>query len=344
LEQKEVMMINANHKLVPTLFFLLVLLVIAVPVTAQEPVTATLDPVAETDSYTVGDPILLQLTVQHPPGTHLIVPDLPEEWGNFTLVSVGVPDTTTAADGHKTTTITLDTRLFAPGEFQTPPLTLQLADTTGRLTEFEIPAVPINVQSVLVEGDSALRDIKPPVDLPAGSTLLLFLGGLTLGIVGAGVAYWYWRNGRIMPVPVDNRPATIIALDELDQLEQQQLPAQGKFKPYYTALSHTLRRFLGREYGIAVEERTTMELSYALQQRPHPAAELRRQFVHLLHECDLVKFADAPSSPAQAAAILADMRAAIQSAQPAMALEEPGRSAVSQPAIQLHPAQMEVRS
>ena len=37
-------MINANHKLVPTLFFLLVLLVVAVPVTAQEPVTATLDP------------------------------------------------------------------------------------------------------------------------------------------------------------------------------------------------------------------------------------------------------------------------------------------------------------
>lgn len=333
---------NQKYKLT-SILLILALLILAVPVAAQESFSAALKPAGPADGYTVGDPILLELTVQHPAGTHLIVPDLPETWGDFTVASVSPADIVDHEDGHKTTTITIDARLFAPGEFQSPPLTVQLVDPAGQLTPVELPPVPISVQSVLVDGDSALRDIKPPVDLPAGNILMLLLGATLMGMAGTGATFWWWRHGRPTPIPVDTRPAYVVALSALDELEKQDLPAQKQIKPYYTALSDILRQFLGREYQIAIQEQTTTEINRSLQQKPLPPL-LRPQYVQLLHECDLVKFADAHRSPVQAAEILATMRTVIQDSQSPVMAEAPGRAAIPPSGRNLITAPMEVTS
>ncbi len=341
-------MMKKPKPLLITIWLLLLVLLVAGPAAAQGVATAqgtgmaTLVPADPAAGYTVGDPIHLTLTVQHPAGTQLIVPDLPEQWGDFTLVQLGNPDTVPSGDGWKTTTFQMDVRLFAPGEFTTPPLTLQLADTSGPLSGLDIAPLMVNVQSVLVAGDTTLRDIKPPVDLPAGNFWLLFLGGLLLGTLGVGGTVWWWRRHRLQPVPVDNRPAHVIALDELEQLAAQNLPAQRQFKAYYTTLADIVRRFLARQYSLSIQEQTTTEINHSLQQLPLSKG-LRQRYIAILHACDLVKFADAPSGPAEAASILAETRDTIQAAYISLSTPAADQAALTPPAMTLPSAPLEVR-
>ena len=68
-------------------------------------------------------------------------------------------------DGTETTSQKIEVARMRPGEVQTPAFTLSIADDQGNLQNVEVAPVPVMVQSVLVAGDTTLRDIKPQADL-----------------------------------------------------------------------------------------------------------------------------------------------------------------------------------
>jgi hypothetical protein len=79
------------------------------------------------------------------------------------------------------------------------------------------------------------------------------------------------------------------------------LPGAAAPEPGHTALSLALRRYLGRALGFHAAESTTSEIGRQLAGRDL-GRELARGTVQLLRDCDQVKFARRPASPAELAA------------------------------------------
>ncbi len=262
--------------------------------------TLTVEPV----EATVGDPLQLTATVTHPAGYLVIPPDVGSEWGAFTIAGQTPPQTADNGDGTATTTITFDARLFAPGAYTTPPLQLSVTDGAGQLVDVFAPPVDVAISSVLVEGDTELRDIKPQAELPGGALLPWLIGG---GLALAAITLFVWWRRRPAPVTVDNRSPGQIALDHLVAIEAQNLPQAGQYQAHYTQVADTVRAYLAAIYAIPVLERTTGEIRDDLAQAGVSGA-LRAQIVSFLQDSDLVKFANFTPDTASAAELVSDAR------------------------------------
>jgi len=257
-------------------------------VSADSLVTASLS--ADTGEFTVGDPVRLTLSVTHPPGYQVILPQLESNWGDFLIQAQSAGSTIAGSDGKEITTQVIDARLFSPGEFSTPPLTLTVSDESGQLIYISAEPIPVTISSVLVEGDSELRDIKPQAALPYVNYLPWIAGIGALGILAAGSVFWYRRRKRLFAqAAVDNRLPHEVALDELDRVEQLDLAKSGRFKEHYTLVSDCIRVYMEKTYHFPVLERTTGEIRSDLK-RTKVSNEVAQEFISLLDESDLVKF------------------------------------------------------
>jgi hypothetical protein len=172
---------------------------------AQDSLVATLS----TDSHeiTVGDVVPLTLRVTHPAGWRVIFPILDEQWGDLEVRGQTVPEIIANPDGTQTTIQDINVARMRPGEVQTPVLTLSVANDQGSLSSLEVAPVPISVRSVLIEGDTNLREIKPQADLVYERPPYWPL--VTAGLIGS--VDRLWRSPLAAPQLVDRRttPANI---------------------------------------------------------------------------------------------------------------------------------------
>jgi hypothetical protein len=295
------------RRLLPILLFLLLALPLAAR--AQEGLSATLT--AEPAEATVGDPLTLTLTVNHPAGYRVIPPTLEGQWGDYTVVDVGAPQTTSGPAGE-TTTIAISARLFAPGAFATPPLTVAVTDGAGGLTDVTAPAVSVNIVPVLAPEDTELRDIKPQADMPATNWALI----AGLGLIALAVAGVVLLLRRRAPVPPVAPPSPYEAAQaELARIEGLRLPEQGRFKEHYSQVGDVVRAYVGSRYGFPTLERTTGEIRAALPAAGVPA-DVAGPFVELLQEGDLVKFTTITPAVSDATAAVVKARSIIETARP----------------------------
>lgn len=268
------------------------------------------------EELTVGDPIVLTLSVTHPENYQVIPVALETVWGDFHTQSITPTSSVSNPDGTATTTQVIDARLFTPGTFSTPPLTVSLSDPGGNLVEVVAQPVEVTINSVLIEGDSNLRDIKPQAELPYRNLLPWIIAGALL-IVLAVVSLVLWRRRRmkLTLAPVDNRLPHEIALDELLRIEKMDLPRFHRFKEYYTMVSDTVRVYMERTYHIPVLERTTSEIRTSFKQAEVPK-EVSGRFVTFLDDCDLVKFSKFRPDETSAYRILTEARQIIEDTRP----------------------------
>lgn len=303
-----------NHLIMPLI--LLVLLLSVAVAAAQTAVTAVFT--LPDAGWTVGDALPLALEVTHPAGYTVLTPEIPVEWGDFRVVAQAPAEVVDNGDGTATTRIAVDARLFSPGTFQTPPLAVSVTDGSGQLLEATAVPLAVTIGSVLVEGDTTLRDIKPQAALPTPGILPWLLGGsLVLASVGGATLWWMRRRRR--PAFVDNRLPHEWAADELDRIEELAYPAAGAYKLHYTAVSDTVRIYLERTFDIPLMERTTGEVERDLR-AARIDAELTRSVVNFLDDADLVKFSTFTPQPASAAALLANARSIVALSKPAPAV------------------------
>lgn len=166
----------------------------------------------------------------------------------------------------------------------------------------EIPAFPaeytdgfrVNVISVLAEGDTLLRDIKPlkryPLQAPFWFYSLLLLIAVLLAVLLIRKRHFKPKNTAkpaSEPVPI-RTPAWQKAIEELEQLLSSDLLGKGELILFHFRLSQVLRAFLESEYDFPALEMTTRELSIEMQrQQIRKSGEIRLW----LQYCDLVKFA-----------------------------------------------------
>jgi len=134
---------------------------------------------------------------------------------------------------------------------------------------------------------NALRDIKPPVDIP-NPWLWVWLA---LAALAAGaLIFWIWRRwqkkkAEAPPAPVI--PAHVRAKQKLQEaLELIEHP-----KEFCILVSDTIRWYLEERFDFHAPERTTEEFLYELQGTDLLLPDQKESLSEFLQRCDLVKFA-----------------------------------------------------
>jgi hypothetical protein len=138
-----------------------------------------------------------------------------------------------------------------------------------------------------VPGTNALRDIKPPVEIPSGWEWVWW----TLGALVAGALAWWawqwWQRRKALVPAIPPVPAHVRARQKLE--EALALIAQPK--PFCTAVSDTIRVYLEERFDFHAPERTTEEFLYELQGTDRLLPDQKLSLGEFLESCDLVKFA-----------------------------------------------------
>jgi hypothetical protein len=261
---------------------------------------------APENGWTVGDHIPLHLNVTYPAGMEVTLPELPAKWGAFEVVEQTLAAPTENENGTFTAVRKALVTLWAPGDYQTAPFSVRYQGTDDQLHESLVSPLTITVASVLEEGETEKRDLKPQASLAHPPLWPWLLSGLRLASLIGVVGWLLWTRLRRRPataathvIPIDTRAPEEIAYSELDRIAALNLPAQGELKHHYTLITDCMRSYVQGRYQIPALDRTTTELMTAFR-RSHVDRAHVGLFRDLLNDADLVKFAKAHPSNQQA--------------------------------------------
>ncbi len=92
-------------------------------------------------------------------------------------------------------------------------------------------------------------------------------------------------------------PPYIVALRELDKLKAQKLWQQQQLKEYYSQLTHIVRIFVGKTFGVATLEKTSSEIIRELKVAKVDKVLDVKVLQELLSLADMIKFAKGEADP-----------------------------------------------
>ncbi len=260
--------------------FLLVTILIALGVRAQELSMARVQAPQEVSFAT---PFTATVEIAHPEGQAV------------TLLSDSLsPDFTVTQANLQSVSPTL-----TQAHLTLLPFTLQKSTFTASFAlkahpEVTVPVeIPLTVTPVQLFKDNDFKEIRPP-HRPFDWALWLCILLALVALVCWGI--WWLRRlkaeASLLRTPVDNRPAHIAALSQIDALIDSGLWENKQFKMFYITLTDILRTYLHRAFGLDVSADTSAELLRHLKAQPQlsPFIQSLRAF---LSSGDLVKFAKA---------------------------------------------------
>ncbi len=252
---------------------------------------------------TVGDRILIRVTVTHPPDVSISPPSPVLESGSTLLVEPfdgAAPREAEKAEeppeGEVREVFLFHAQAFETGATSIPEFRVEYRGEGGKTESVSTAGVPLEIVSVLKGPGEEPADIKPPASLPpppfpwkaAG------LAALVLLLIGAA---WYLYRRRRKPaeagVAAPAGPAVPpheLAYQELERLLASRLLREGRIKEFHVELAEIIKRYLAGRFGIETLERTSEEVLEEMGRVRVEAAStgLVREF---LEETDLVKFA-----------------------------------------------------
>ena len=171
------------------------------------------------------------------------------------------------------------------GSYYIPPISFSINNKTEGLL--------INVQTVILEEGSELKDIKQPINAPIGWSdiwpwLLAFL--IISLIIYILKKYVFTKKEKVITVkPKVIIPADITALKKLTKLENEKIWQEGNIKEYHSQLSEIIRRYTENRFEFIALELTSDEILEKLKSilSDEKLSNLRI----LLQRADLAKFA-----------------------------------------------------
>ena len=188
-------------------------------------------------------------------------------------------------------------RPFDTGELPIPGVTVSYRDAADALQTAQIPPGKITVTSIRPpkQAPSSLEELlwlRNPAAIPGDWEWLWQLAAIVAALMISVFLIARWLNGRKRGAAQPTEPQLppgLWALRELDLRSQLPVCQTGPAKAIFTLVSEVIRLYIGRRYGIAALEMTTLETLQAL----HPVVqgdEVLRWLQQFLEECDMVKF------------------------------------------------------
>ena len=233
------------------------------------------------DSLKVGTPFLFKITA------------------DYAIESVSIPDTLedfaileSRPDGKNPRSWQIKLAPLKTGALSFPRIVVKPVDSS--VTPVYTDGFRVYVLSVLAEGDTLLRDIKPLQKYPLQLGIWVYL---ILLLIAIALAVYLWLKRPKKPkreylTPPEPKqavlPAWKTALQALNKLIEEDLPAKGEVVIYHFRLSNILRAFLEETYHFPALEMTGNEIITFLYKRNIPNFQDIRAFINY---CDMVKFA-----------------------------------------------------
>lgn len=237
----------------------------AVPgnVAAAGPVEATSE--ISPNLITVGDPVLLTLTIVADSGFQIVDPGVGRAVGDFEVLEALPAEQTVLANGALQLVFRYQITTFRLGRRTVDPITVAYLQPDGLQAVAQTEGHTVAVTSVVRAGEdiSDIKPLKPQVEPPQQAAPPLaefgFLAAGVLGIVGLGIlAIRLFR--RHLAESEEALPPKERALGELRRIDELALPEQGRAKEHYALVGQCLRRYVRHEYGVDDAGKTPREL------------------------------------------------------------------------------------
>ncbi len=271
------------------------------------------------ESIDLGRDFDLTLTVTHPDGVKVSLPDLTTMRGRFQGFSVAdgfVRDE--AKDKEGRVVREWRWRLVpepAAEKYRLAPFAVEVRPVVGAVTDVRsFPTSPVIFPVAPLEqnvgGDVEISPepywIRPTARMVM-RWILLAIGGL---VVLAALVFLFSRLRRA--AKLRRMTPSERAFAELSDLLGRGLPQKGLFKDFYIELTHVVRRYIERSHGIRAPEQTTEEFLAAAKSHPRFTPEVIAKLADFLRSADLVKFAGVGSSSSVAEEAVRTARAYIE--------------------------------
>jgi len=260
---------------------ILFLLLLPLLASAETIVTAEVD----RDTVTVGDPILLTVTVRAPASDSAAVPLFPGGMiGPFEILE-SLPVEEEVKDGVRRSAARFRITAFETGSMEIPSISPAEEGTPSE-------AIPVTIRSVGLDPSGEPRPVKEPVPYPRG--LLAYIVPAAAALLLLAIALLLIRRRRRKGEPAReeralSRPAHEIALEALRELAEHSGNGERPEREAYFRLSWIVREYLWNRYALPAPERTSREILREIKRRalsPEAKGMLRELFTR----CDLVKF------------------------------------------------------
>lgn len=275
------------------------------PAAAGEPPSFEAQATLLPDAATVGDRLVLTVTVRHPADAALTLPSNDTDFAPFMLVAAPSVETRLEGDGGVTTAI-YELALFDTGAFELPGLTVEVRTATERRS-LSLPRLSARIEAT-APPSATLEDLRPPAGPEAfghgqpgwwqPAVAFLILSGL-------GVAVFFLMRAALATRPLV-RPSTAerpeaVALRRLDAVRAS---ADGAATGTYEALATIIRVYLEQRFALPVTALTAAEARAVLLRAGVDAWPVRL-ITDLLRQCDAVRYAGYRPAPARQAGDLA---------------------------------------
>jgi hypothetical protein len=147
-------------------------------------------------------------------------------------------------------------------------------------------SIPIITSSAMAS-TNALRDIKPPVEIPTGWVWAFWVAG---ALLLAAIAYFAWRHWQKRRAQIAIPPIIPPHVRAKQKLEAA-LGLLGQPREFCILVSDTIRHYLEERFNFRAPERTTEEFLIELRKTNLLMPDQKESLGEFLKSCDLVKFA-----------------------------------------------------
>jgi len=244
----------------------------------------------------IGDLIQYSIVVTRDENVNVEMPDLGANLGAFEIRDYSDPEPE-KRNGEIIQRREYSISTYDIGDYEIPPVTVQYSvggDSVWK--ELTTENIKITVESLKPSEAGDIRDIKPPLEIERDWMRIIRFVAAGVIIVLIGILVFIYikrrREGKsFLPYrEKPKRPPHEIALEELEQLLDEQLLEQGQIKQFYIRISEIIRRYIEGRFFIVAIEMTTTQLIDNMNE-----AEIEHEDIRLvedfLMQCDLVKFA-----------------------------------------------------
>ena len=249
------------------------------------------------DTIRVGDPFRAVVKIGVPPGAQVVLPDSLPTTEDIENAGRMRSQRDSTANGVSVIAA-YPLAAWRPGSLTLPNLDVVIKTASGeQKVAVKLPDVP--VISVLPQ-DTSKIEAKPPKDVLGANRLwwpwiLLAL----LLLLALGLGYWLWRRRRNRRETEEMELPLVMprerALEELERIRKMGLANEGMYKRHYSLVSEVLRRYMETVDPEWIGGLTTDELARKIRGNADAMPA-----VHILRNADVVKFANAPSTAAEA--------------------------------------------